>query len=243
MNLFGINSNCAFIFVMSALSGFPSSAKYSKELYEQNLITSNDASKALMFSHFSNPLFLLSTLPLFLNKRIAILIIICHYLTNIIIGIIFRNYHKSNNNSKISISKSISNMNKHKTNNNFGNILAISIKNSIDTLLIILGTITIFLVLTTVINNNIYLNNTYQAILDGLFEMTQGLKYTSLLNISLRYKATISALLISFGGLSIHTQIISVLSGTNIKYYPFLIARILHSIITGLLVYFLFFTI
>lgn len=237
MNLFGINSNCAFIFVMSILSGFPSSAKYTKELYDSKLISNNDASKVLMFSHFSNPLFLLGTLPLFLDKKSSILILICHYITNIIIGIMFRYYHKSNDNLSINL-KSI-NISKY-SSNNLGNILSKSIKNTIDTLLLILGTVTVFLVLTTIINNNIYLPNTYQAILDGLFEMTQGLKYVSLLNISLRYKATISALLISFGGLSIHSQIISVLSDTNIKYYPFLLARIIHSTISGLLVYFLF---
>jgi nucleoside recognition membrane protein YjiH len=62
--------------------------------------------------------------------------------------------------------------------------------------------------------------------------MTQGLKYVSLLNISNYYKAILITAIISFGGLSVHTQIISIISDTKIKYLPFLVARIFHVIIS-----------
>lgn len=52
MNIFRINKNCAFIIVMSMLSGFPSNAKYTKELYNNGLINSYEASKILAFSFF-----------------------------------------------------------------------------------------------------------------------------------------------------------------------------------------------
>ena len=41
--LFKINGNAAFVFIMSLLSGFPSNAKYAKELYLQNKLTSKQS--------------------------------------------------------------------------------------------------------------------------------------------------------------------------------------------------------
>ncbi len=70
--------------------------------------------------------------------------------------------------------------------------------------------------------------------------MTQGLKYISLEAIPLKLKCTLSTMIISFGGLSVHMQIISILSDTKIKYFPFLTARILHALISSLLVFFTF---
>lgn len=47
---------------------FPSNAKYTKELYLEGSINEHEASKILMFTHFSNPLFLLGTLFIFVFK-------------------------------------------------------------------------------------------------------------------------------------------------------------------------------
>jgi sporulation integral membrane protein YlbJ len=243
--LFKIKGETAFIFIMSIISGFPSSAKYTKELYNNGLINEHEASKILTFTHFSNPIFILGTVSLvFLNnKEAGLLILIVHYATNIILGLIFRNYYPSNSgDNKMSLKKAIINMHNHRINNplNFGQIITQSIKNTINTLLIILGTITTFLVITTIIDNVINLNNYNQSILNGFFEMTQGLKYVSILDIPLRLKATISAMIISFGGLSVHMQVISIISDTKIKYIPFLTARLLHASIASFIVYILF---
>ena len=70
--------------------------------------------------------------------------------------------------------------------------------------------------------------------------MTQGLRYISILDISLKIKATIFAMLISFGGLSGHMQVMGILSDTKIRYMPFLLARVIHSLISSLIVFVLF---
>lgn len=234
MSLFKINENCAFVFVMGLVSGFPSSSKYTKELLDKGLINTREATKVLMFSHFSNPLFILGTISItFLNnKEVGFLILFCHYITNIIIGLLFRNYLPSKNNN---IFNTINNNKK-----NFGQIISGAIINSINTLLLILGTITVFLVITTIIDTNINLNNFNQSILNGFIEMTQGLKYISLLSIPLKLKTILSTMIISFGGLSVHLQVYSIISDSNIKYLPFLVSRIIHSLISGILIFLLF---
>ena len=90
MKLFKIKKECAFIFVLSIFSGFPSNSKYTKELYEKGVIDEYTATKVLTFTHFSNPLFILGTLSIFLNQKLALIVLISHYLGNLIVGMIYR---------------------------------------------------------------------------------------------------------------------------------------------------------
>ncbi len=235
----------AFALIMSLISGFPSSAKYIRELHKKELINEKEATKLLTFTHFSNPLFILGTISLLFlnNKEVGLLILICHYLGNFIIGIIFRNYYPTKDEKKKSSLKQVINEigeKRLKTKKSFGEIITNSLLNSINTLILILGVITMFLVITTIIDNNINLNSFHQSILNGFVEMTQGLKYISLEEIPLKLKCILSTMIISFGGLSVHMQVISILSDTKIKYFPFLTARIIHALISSLLVFFTF---
>lgn len=231
--LFGTSDQVTTIFFLSCLSGFPSNARNTRTLYDKKLITESEASHALIFTHFSNPLFILSTVSvLFLhNESFGIPILISHYLGNIILGIITKKNTTTNN---INYTKETN------KSQSFSTILINSIKSSIDTLLLILGTLTCFLVLSSLLINNLNLNPYNSSIIKGLLEITMGLKSLSLLNIPDIYKIVISTMFISFGGLSVHLQVISQITDTKIKYYPFFIARIFHAIISGIISYILF---
>lgn len=231
--LFKISSSASFVLVMSIISGFPSNAKYTKELLEKNMITKEEASKIILFTHFSNPLFILGALAnVFLkNYKAALLVLIIHYSINFIIGIIFRNYNVSNSNIE---------NNNCNISNNFGYAFTNSIINSINTLLLILGTITIFLIFTNLISSFFKNNFFLFSLINSFMEMTQGLNYICNLNISLKIKTILSSMILSFGGLSVHMQVISILSDYNIKYLPYLFARLLHCFLSGLLIMLLF---
>lgn len=243
--LFRLKGETGFVLAMSMVSGFSSGAKYTRELYNKQLINEHEASKLLTFTHFSSPMFILGTIAVaFLNNtEVGLFILIIHYLTNFIIGIIFRNYYISEAKySHISIINAFQKMHNKRIDNieNIGQIITNSLINAINTLLLILGVISMFLIITTIINNHLTIDLYSHSILNGFFEMTQGLKYVSLLNFPLKIKTLLSIMLISFGGLSVHMQVISIISDTNIKYLPFLVARILHAIIASLLAYALF---
>lgn len=243
--VFKISSNTAFIFVMSIISGFPSNAKYTKALLDEGKITEHEATKILTFTHFSNPLFILGTISLvFLNnKEVGFLILICHYLTNIFIGLLFRNYHASpKENTKVSICKAIRSMTESrlKRRKPFGKVLTDALNHTVQTLLFILGVTTTFLIITTLIDNHIQLNNFNQSVLSGFFEMTQGLKYISLLEIPLKLKSILTVMILSFGGFSVHMQLMGILSGSKINYFPYLTARLLHAFLASILVFITF---
>ena len=75
------------------------------------------------------------------------------------------------------------------------------------------------------------------TILKGILELTIGLKDLALLELSDLYKVVISTMFISFGGLSVHMQVISQLVGTDIKYRDFFVGRIFQMVISGVLAY------
>ena len=67
--LFNVSDNSVTIFFLSLLSGFPSSARNIRTMYDMNLINEKDASHTLIFTHFSNPLFILGTISVFFFKN------------------------------------------------------------------------------------------------------------------------------------------------------------------------------
>ena len=230
--LFNVSDSIITIFFLSILSGFPSSARNIRMMYDKKIITDKEASHALIFTHFSNPLFILGTISVFFlkNNTLGIIILISHYIPNIILGITTRK-----------LNKPINNIYNIKYNNlNFSKIMINAIKNSIDTLLTILGTLSCFLVISSIIINRINLDPYTGGILKGILEITMGLNSIANLNIPNIYKTIITSMLLSFGGLSIHMQVLSFLIDTNISYKKFFIARIYHSILSGILSYILY---
>ena len=234
--LFKTKKEAAFIFFMSLITGFPSSAKYIDDLIEKKLITNKDGNKILMFTFFSNPLFIINTIGIlfFNSKKIGYLILISHILGNIIVGLIFRNYHKEKPNK---INKEFNNIEylTNKINNtNLFKTLTISIKNSLDILINIFGTITFSLIITNLIIKNT--SNIENIIITGLIEMTTGLKLLSTIKLTKQIKLFLSTFFICFGGLSIHIQIFIILTKRKIKYLPFLISRIIHGLTSGIII-------
>jgi sporulation integral membrane protein YlbJ len=73
----------------------------------------------------------------------------------------------------------------------------------------------------------------------GLFEVTLGARAAGTAGTGLMHQAALAAWVLSWGGLSVHAQIASLLSRTDLRYRPFLLARLLHSFIAMALVYLL----
>ncbi len=80
------------------------------------------------------------------------------------------------------------------------------------------------------------------AVLHGLFEVTLGAQSAGEASSSASYlmhQAAIAAGILSWGGLSVHAQIASLLGKTSMRYLPLLVARLIHAIFAMLLVYIL----
>lgn len=107
--IFNINKTSVLILFISILSGFPGNANALLEAYNLKLISKEEVEHLLLFNHFPNPLFIIYTVgALYLNNsKLGIIILINIYLSNLIIGIIYRkNNHPTNINYISNISKS-----------------------------------------------------------------------------------------------------------------------------------------
>ena len=214
----------AYVFIMSLISGTPSNAYILKELVELEKLSIEEANHFLTFTYFSNPLFLTVMLSTIFNARIVLKIILCHYIANIIIGILMRNKApKIVTNPKYTQNKSKSSIIK-------------SINKSISTLLMILGTICFYMLLTFIVTKLLPDNPLIKTLISGFLEITNGLNTITSLNIFIQIKEIIASAIISFGGLSIHTQIKAILEDTNMNYSYFLKGRIMQSIISVILI-------
>ncbi|MGX4587391.1 sporulation integral membrane protein YlbJ [Paenibacillus chitinolyticus] len=138
----------------------------------------------------------------------------------------------------------------------FGTLLAQGVRNSLN-LIFLLGSLVVFfsvvlemLTMSGVIHMLSGLLRMFlsvlqlppalsDALIGGTFEVTLGAKAAGGMDDStlLVFKTAAAAFILSWGGLSVHAQIVSVLSQTNMRYAPFLTARILHSLLASLLVF------
>ena len=109
-------------------------------------------------------------------------------------------------------------------NTSFAKAFTDSIKTAINNMLNIFATIFFFYLLTNIIIKE---NNLISVFIKGLIEITQGLNYLSLLNISLKTKKLLTLAILQFQGLSIHMQISAILSKYNINYKYFYLSRII----------------
>ena len=219
---FNVNGNVAYVFFMSMISGFPSSAIYINELYNKNLISCESANKALILCHFSNPLFIIGFIGSTISYKYAYYILIIHYLTTIIVGLLFRYLDNGNEiKNKFDIKR-------------FSYVLKNSIKKGIDSILLILGTIIFFNIITKTLN---YIDFPifFKYILNMFLELSNGINFV-LNNFNYKYICLFTTMILSFGGLCVHFQIISILENSNIKYQNYLISRIIASMISGILV-------
>lgn len=230
--IFHLPKQASFVLLVSLFSGFPSGAKYTTELVNNKVLTRDDGAILLTFTHYSNPLFILGLIGNLIlgNRKLAIMILLSHVCSGLIIGFLFRPKNDV-------LSKIDSYAFKENNNVSFGSSLRKSIFDALETLFLLLGIVTVFLVITTLLEAFIDFSPLVKVIVSGLLEMTQGVKLVSILEYSSLFKTILITCFISFGGLSVHAQVLSIISEAKIKYKYFFLARIMHAILASILVF------
>ncbi len=216
---FKLNSSIFYVTIMSILSGIPSGAKYTKDLLNKKVISNKTANYLITYTHFPNPMFILSAATSLTNNEIAIKILITLILSNLLIAISLKPKEKE----IYTISDS--------SPKDFASSLSKAIIDAIKVIIIIYGTSVFFYLITIIINKYLTLNTLNYIIVNGIFDLTKGIFSTSLINNELT-KSILIILFSAFGSLSIHIQIKSIISNTSIKYKNFLFGRIIQIMIS-----------
>ena len=217
LDLLPINITSLYVFLLSLISGFPSGSKYTKELLDKNYINLDEAKNLLLFSHFPNPLFILGPISTIINnKSITIKLLISIIISNLII-FLFSNKKKSK-------------INKYSSIDSFSNILNKSINKTLKTILLIYGTSIFFYLISSIITKYIYFNNYLYVLISFIFDLTKGCFSTIIINNNI-IKSIFILLFMSFGSISIHIQVMSILNN-NILYKSFIKGRFISTILS-----------
>lgn len=236
--IFHLPKDCGFVLATSLFSGFPSGAKYTKDLVAEKKITREEGARLLTFTHYSNPLFILGMIGNILlhNQLVSYFILIAHVSSGLLVGYLWNRTYIS---SKIPMNQK----KKNKINSpskSFGELLTNSIFDSLNTMFLLLGIVSIFLIINSLLNQIFDFPPILKAFFSGVLEMTQGVKLASNLAIPEVIKIIMITSIISFGGFSVHMQVIGIISEYKIKYKPFLLARIMHSILASVFVFMIY---
>lgn len=243
--IFNVPGESAVALILGNLSGYPIGAKLACNLLENKKCTKVEAERIIAFTNNSGPLFIVGTVgvSMFFSKEIGLLLLVCHFLASITVGILFRNYKKDKDEfyknyqvfqkdtEKISFS-------------NLGEILGDAISNSINLILTIGGFIVLFSVIISILNESQFLNlisgffakfgiseNIVKAVLSGALEVTNGLKISSSLKVkSLAENIILSSFILGFGGISVALQVYSVIAKQKLSIRPYLYGKFLQAI-------------
>lgn len=216
--VFNYNDYMTSIFIISLISGTPSNALYINEYLDKGLITNNEAESLLLSTHFINPLFVVGMVGnvIFKSTKIGFILLLALWASNLIKAYITRpKVYKNIDKKNISCNEPIINS------------FFTSIKQAVYALLTIMGIIILFNILTILIREVFNLNNTLSIIINGILEMTGGVTRVSEININTLLKIIMTYVMLNFGGLSIHMQAFSMLENKKIRYFKYLIFRLL----------------
>lgn len=245
--IFGTSGKAAFIFIVSITSGYPMGAKLIGDLVARNEINRLEARRMLSFCSTSGPLFMLGSVGAGMlgSPAAGTVIATSHYLAALINGVLFRLLTSRKNPSKqdtirqtVKLSR-LPRLGSMVPERSLLEILNESIISAFKTLGIICAFIVLFMMITDFFGNfglfTIVESDTGKAMLKGMFEMTVGCDAVSQLHLNLGLKSICCAMLISWGGLSIMAQSISVLKDTGIGMRYYFAVKATHGLLTGLM--------
>ena len=261
--IFNVSGRSALVFVISTVSGYPVGAKLAYDLRINGQISRSEAQRLVSFCSTSGPLFIIGAVAvgMFKNASLGYLMILCHYLGSITVGIIFRNYGKETlPSSKHNIRTNFNNIinTRYSSNTGFFVLFGNAVVNGVNTLLAVGGFVIVFSVvfkilslfnIISILASILYLplslfgvtKDLCYAFISGLFETTIGCNNISKVSsASMIIKVTFSSFLIGFSGLSILAQCCNFLAKTDINTNLYILSKFLHGLFASIFTFLLY---
>lgn len=264
--IFRVPGAGAFVMAVGFISGNPMGAKLTSRLREQKLITREEGERLIAFTSTASPLFIFGAIAVgfFENASLGLMLALAHYSASILVGIIMRFYQRDalstpayKENTEFLLLRATKAMHRARIQDGrpLGQLLGEAVTSAIQTLLLIGGFIILFSVLIHLIHYiRLHVLFSYliahlfswfslpsslsEPFLAGIFEMTLGSQMISATatQFPLVMKLALVSFIIGWNGLSIHAQIASIISKTDIRFAPYFCAKLLHGFFASILV-------
>lgn len=260
--LFRVPGIGGFVMAMGFASSYPVGARLTSKLREEGLVTREEGERLVAFTTTSDPIFLIGAVSIgfYHNVKLAAALAAAHYGAAILIGLLMR-FHgrkaamtppaKRRKGSILKQAFEAMHEARLLDGRPFGAMLEEAIRISIRMIFVVGGLVVFFSVILemmtlgglmeyvrrgigSLLQVAMIPTSLSDAVLNGLFEVTLGAKSAGEAGgMPLVYKAAAGAFVLSWSGLSVHAQIVSLLHTTDIRYGPFLVARLLHGLLAA----------
>lgn len=250
--LFNLPGKAAFVVAMGYTSGFPMGAVLTARLRHDGDITREEGERLLTFTNNPSPGFMFGAVAsgLLGKPGLGVILAASVYISNLIVGVFFRFYGpqlRHSENSKVSLRRAWESMlnTQAKDGRPIGSILGQAIRQSITTVLAVGGYIVFFAVvlklltlwkitylLTSLLSPvlSFFLPfSSIKAVLDGLLEMTLGCQEIVQNFTLLNAQVAGLAFVMGWGGVSVFAQIAGFIADTDLRFFPYALARIFHA--------------
>lgn len=227
MPLFRVNPAGSSAFILGIVSGYPLGAITAGELYANQYISKTEAERLLAFCNNSGPLFILGSvgLAVYSNLRYGIMLYVFHVLSAITVGIVFSFYKRSSYTAPKSTMTS--------PQRSVGEIFSTALNQAIQNILIVCGAVVFFSVISRIALGLLPLNQYFMSIAKGLMEFVTGTISIADLTIPISQKLILTAFIVGFAGLSVHVQVMAVISKYHLSLVPYILGKLLHGIIAA----------
>ncbi|ABR48916.1 Sporulation integral membrane protein YlbJ [Alkaliphilus metalliredigens QYMF] len=265
--IFNVPGVGSFAFAMSITSGYPVGAKVVTNLRQDKLLTQVEAQRLASFCSTSGPLFMIGAVSvgMFHSSEVGVLLSIAHYLAAISVGVLFRFYKRTFTPAPLRtqdpnlFKRAVQQLEESRKNNpSFGLLMGNAVKESFNTMLVVGGFIILFSVVINIVEiiglvqllaqGLFYLLKPLQmnmqaikGLITGLFEITIGSKLIAeSQSVPLVTKIAATSFVIAWSGFSIHAQVISIISSTDIRPTIYMASKLLHGLFSFVFIYLLY---
>lgn len=261
--IFNVPGVGAFALSMGLASGYPMDAVITCKFRKNQLCTAVEAERLLSFTNTADPLFMVGAVAvgMFGMPELGATIALAHYLSSLLVGIIFRfhgrgrdSYTKNTlpagGNIIVRAFRALYNA-RQEDKRSASQLLGDAVKASMNTIMLIGGFIIVFSVfirimavvgITDILTSLFaallaligYSTNLAPSLVSGLLELDLGTLAASQADAPLTQKVAIASAIIAWSGLSVHGQVASIVIESGIRMTPYMVGRLLHAVLAAI---------
>jgi sporulation integral membrane protein YlbJ len=260
--LFNVPGAGSFVMAMGLASGYPIGAVLTSELRARELCNRVEAERLLSFTNTADPLFMFGAVAvgMFAYPAAGPVIAAAHYLSSLTVGLLMRFYKRSETGSPEPgprrgriLARALAALvsAREQDGRPLGRLMGEAIVKSVETLMLIGG----FIILLSVVIRILELIGVVAALsrglgflleltglsaalapalVSGFFEIDLGCQFAgALATVAMDEKIIAAGMIIAWSGLSVHAQVASIISKTDIRIAPYIAARLLHALLAA----------
>jgi len=259
--LFRVPGEGAFALSMGLAAGYPMDAVITARFRKMNLCNRVEGERLLAFTNTADPLFILGAVAvgMFSMPALGGVLALAHYMSALAVGLVFR-YHglrtppstRDRPRTGHIVVRAARALVKQREEDGrpLGRLVGDAVNDSVKTLLMICGFIMLFSAFVAIaekVGLARYVGWPFEVVfalfgvspalvpaaVAGVLEIDLGTIAASRAAAPFIERALVAGAIIAWSGLSVHGQVASVITGTDIRMGPFVLARVLHAFFAG----------